>query len=224
MPRDLPQSVHIAPSILAADFMHLEDEVRRCEGAGLSVLHCDVMDGHFVPNLTFGPPLIAQMRKLTNLELDVHLMIEAPERSLEQYARAGADSITVHAEVSPHLHRTLSKIKELGCRAGVSLNPSTPLSVIEPVLEELDILLIMSVNPGFGGQKFIRSALDKIAEASDLKASGLGDYLISVDGGVDAATAPEIVAAGAQRLVAGSAVFGGDFSSKLSTLRGAVKC
>ncbi len=224
MTRPVETQIHIAPSLLAADFMHLEDEVRRCVAAGSTVLHCDVMDGHFVPNLTFGPPIISQLRRITKLELDVHLMIEAPEQSIEQYASAGADAITVHAEVSPHLHRTLSLIKEIGCKAGVALNPSTPISQIEHVLSLCDIVLIMSVNPGFGGQKFITSALEKLASLRVLQQSGRGDFMLSVDGGVDVTTAPLVVEAGAERLVAGSALFGPDFSSNIQRLRQAAGC
>ncbi|NUO19203.1 ribulose-phosphate 3-epimerase [bacterium] len=216
--------VHIAPSLLAANFMQLEHEVKRCTEAGATVLHCDVMDGQFVPNLTFGPPIISQLREITRLELDVHLMIEAPERSLEQYARAGADAITVHAEVSPHLHRTLTRIKELGCRSGVALNPSTPISQIESVLPVCDIVLIMSVNPGFGGQKFIPGALEKLATLRVLQQSGRGDFMLSVDGGVDAQTAPSVVEAGAERLVAGNALFGPDLHANMKRLRQAAGC
>ena len=171
MTQDAPCA--IAPSILAADFMHLADQVAECERAGIDVLHCDVMDGHFVPNLTFGPPLIQQLRQITKLELDVHLMIEAPERSVEAYAKAGADVITVHQEVSPHLHRTLEQIRALGARAGVSINPSTPIEMLEPVLGSFDYLLIMTVNPGFGGQRFIETMLPKIDTRGPL-ADGTG--------------------------------------------------
>ncbi|MBK6910764.1 MAG: ribulose-phosphate 3-epimerase [bacterium] len=217
-------AVHLAPSLLSADFLHLSEELRRCEQAGAGVLHCDVMDGHFVPNLTFGPPIIAQLRKATKLELDVHLMIEAPERSISDYARAGADAITVHAEVCPHLHRTLTQIKEHGCQAGVSLNPSTPVALIEHVLPLCDVVLIMSVNPGFGGQKFIPLALEKLATLRVLQQSGHGEFMLSVDGGVDPVTAPSVVEAGAQRLVAGSALFTGDFLGNFARLSQAAGC
>lgn len=224
MTRPVETQIHIAPSLLAADFMHLEDDVKRCHSSGSTVLHCDVMDGHFVPNLTFGPPIISQLRKITALELDVHLMIETPERSIEQYASAGADAITVHVEVSPHLHRTLARIKELGCKAGVALNPSTPVSSIEHVLSLCDIVLIMSVNPGFGGQKFIPIALEKLASLRVLQQSGRGDFMVSVDGGVDVTTAPLVVEAGAERLVSGSALFGPNFNSNMQRLRQAAGC
>ncbi len=179
------RTVRIAPSILAADFMHLADQVKECERAGIDVLHCDVMDGHFVPNLTFGPPLIRQLRKLTKLELDVHLMIEQPERSVEAYREAGADVITVHQEVSPHLHRTLQQIRALGARAGVSINPSTPIGMLEPVLGSFDYLLIMTVNPGFGGQRFIESMLSKIVHADRWRAETGFEFTLAVDGGID---------------------------------------
>lgn len=224
MTRPAETMVHIAPSLLAADFMHLEAEVQRCQTAGAIVLHCDVMDGHFVPNLTFGPPIISQLRRLTKLELDVHLMIETPERSIEQYVSAGADAITVHAEVSPHLHRTLARIKELGCRAGVALNPATPVSQIEHVLSLCDIVLIMSVNPGFGGQKFLPIALEKLASLRVFQQSGRGDFLLSVDGGVDVSTAPSVVEAGAERLVAGNALFGTDLIGNMQRLRQSAGC
>lgn len=224
MTRLLQTQIHIAPSLLAADFLNLAREVELCQNSGSTVLHCDVMDGHFVPNLTFGPPIISQLRKATALELDVHLMIDSPERSLDQYASAGADAITVHAEVSPHLHRTLMRIKELGCKAGVALNPSTPISAIEHVLELCDIVLIMSVNPGFGGQKFIHSALEKLASLRVLQKSGRGAFMLSVDGGVDPITAPLVVEAGAQRLIAGSALFGPDFNTNLEKLRLGAGC
>ncbi|MCB1059047.1 MAG: ribulose-phosphate 3-epimerase [Calditrichaeota bacterium] len=224
MSRSSETHTHIAPSLLAADFLHLEDEIRRCEAAGLTVLHLDVMDGHFVPNLTFGPPVIRQIRSITKLELDVHLMIEKPELSIADYARAGADAITVHAEVSPHLHRTLANIKELGCRAGVALNPSTPTAHVEHVLPLCDIVLVMSVNPGFGGQKFIPVALEKLASLRVLQQSGRGDFMLSVDGGVDPVTSPSVVEAGAERLVTGSALFGKDFDKNLLDLQRAAGC
>jgi len=223
MSKQLSNEVHIAPSLLAADFLHLADEIATCEKCGITTLHCDVMDGNFVPNLTFGPPVIAQIRKVTKLELDVHLMIEAPERSIESYAKAGANAITVHQEVSPHLHRTLTRIRELGCRAGIALNPSTPVSSIEHVLPYADLVLIMSVNPGFGGQSFLPLALEKLATLRVLQQTR-GDFMISVDGGVDTQTAPSVVEAGAERLVAGNALFGGNFAEKLAALKRSAGC
>ncbi len=202
-----PPKVVIAPSILSADHGRLAEELRAVEGAGADFVHVDVMDGHFVPNLTFGPPVIKSLRKATKLPFDVHLMIERPEQSLDQYIDAGADYITVHAEASVHLHRTLSYLKDRGKKAGVSLNPSTPASALVHVLELLDLVLVMSVNPGFGGQKFIPAVLPKI---ETLRASaerrGLG-YSISVDGGVDASNIGKLVEAGANVFVAGNAIF-----------------
>ena len=216
--------IHIAPSILAADFMHLADQVKQCEQAGADVIHCDVMDGHFVPNLTFGPPLIAQLHAATSLDLDVHLMIEAPERSMEAYRAAGASTISVHPEVSPHLHRTLARIREIGARAGVALNPSTPVECVEPVLGCFDLLLIMTVNPGFGGQRFIDGMIPKIRRAAEWRNSARAEFFIAVDGGIDPSTAPRVVQAGADWLVAGTAVFRGDVAANIRALRQAAAC
>lgn len=202
--------------------MHLADQIKTCEQGGADCIHCDIMDGHFVPNLTFGPPIIKQLSQLTKLKLDVHLMIETPERSLESYIKAGAHEITVHQEVSPHLHRTLHQIKELGAKAGVSLNPSTPVELLEPVLADLDLILFMSVNPGFGGQTFIPNVLKKIETAKLWKEQGRGDYLLSVDGGIDKTTAKSVVDAGVERLVAGTAVFKGDIPGNIRILRESV--
>jgi ribulose-phosphate 3-epimerase len=220
----LKKHIQIAPSILAADFLHLADQIKACEDAGADAIHCDIMDGHFVPNLTFGPPIIAQLSKLTDLELDVHLMIERPELSLHYYIDAGAQSVTVHQEVSPHLHRTLSRIRELGARAGVSLNPSTPVELLEPVLDSIDLLLFMSVNPGFGGQSFLPNVLYKIETARRWKTEGRTGFIISVDGGIDKTTAGRVVNAGVDRLVAGTAVFKGDIKKNISILRESVSC
>ena len=196
----------IAPSILSADFAALGEAIARVETAGADQLHVDVMDGHFVPNLTIGPPVIESIRKRTRLPLDVHLMIEEPERWIETYVRAGADWVTVHAEVCPHLQRTLNQIREAGARAGVALNPSTGPGVLEYVLDDLDLVLVMSVNPGFGGQSFIPTAYEKIRKIRALL--GKRPALISVDGGVKREHALPLAQAGAGVLVAGSAIFG----------------
>lgn len=195
----------VAPSILSADFARLGEVLAELKTAGADWIHVDVMDGHFVPNLTFGPPVIESLRKYSDLPFDVHLMIERPELSLADYRAAGADILTVHAEACNHLHRTLNQIRELGALAGVSLNPATSLSVIEAVLDEIDLILIMSVNPGFGGQRFIPQTLDKLTR---LKAM-IGDrpIFIEVDGGIGPQNAGTVRQAGAQALVAGSAVF-----------------
>ncbi len=199
----------IAPSILSADFGHLALEVQAVEAAGADWIHVDVMDGHFVPNLTIGPLVTAAVRRATRLPVDVHLMIEAPERYLADFVKAGADRITVHQETCPHLHRTLEQIRELGALPGVALNPATPVESLREVLPCLDLVLIMTVNPGFGGQAYIPSSTGKIKRTRDLlEARGRGEVPVQVDGGVDPVTAPEVVRAGATVLVAGSAVFG----------------
>ncbi|AMM40634.1 ribulose-phosphate 3-epimerase [Candidatus Desulfofervidus auxilii] len=197
----------IAPSILAADFANLASEIKAVEEAGADWLHIDVMDGHFVPNLTIGPPVVASLRKVTGLPLDVHLMIEKPDNYLEAFAQAGADILTVHVETCPHLYRTLESIHKLGKKAGVALNPATPLSFLEPILEEVDLILIMSVNPGFGGQKFIPQALSRIQTVREwIKKYNLKVDL-EVDGGISENTLSEVVKAGANVFVAGSAIF-----------------
>jgi ribulose-phosphate 3-epimerase len=198
--------IKIAPSILSADFAALGQDIARVEEAGADQLHVDVMDGHFVPNLTIGPPVVEAIRKRTRLPLDVHLMIEAPERSLQAFVSAGADLITVHAEACPHLQRTLVQIRELGARAGAALNPSTSLRALEYVLDDLDLVLVMSVNPGFGGQAFIPATYPKVRTLRTLL--GSRPVEISVDGGVKAEHAGPLVAHGASVLVAGSAIFG----------------
>lgn len=202
------QEVMIAPSILSADFGRLAEEVRAVEDAGADVIHIDVMDGHFVPNITIGPVVVTAVRKTSALPLDVHLMIENPDRYLEEFAAAGADWISVHVETCPHLHRTIQAIKHLGRKAGAVLNPATPLSALEEILPELDYVMLMSVNPGFGGQSFIPSAVAKIAKLKKLCLDlGLAPG-IEVDGGIGPATIGEVAAAGANIFVAGSAIYG----------------
>src|SRR5262245_27379442 len=195
----------IAPSILSADFGALGEDIARVENAGADLLHVDVMDGRFVPNITIGPVVVAAIRKRTRLPLDVHLMIVEPDRYLAEFARAGADSLTVHAEACPHLARTLAQIRELGVRAGVALNPATPPEVLEYVLDDLDLVLVMSVNPGFGGQKFIPSAYRKIRRLRTMLGARSVD--VSVDGGVKLEHARALAEHGASVLVAGSAIF-----------------
>lgn len=198
----------IAPSILSADFSRLGEEIKAVEAAGADYIHVDVMDGHFVPNITIGSPVVTAIRKVTKLPLDVHLMISEPDRYIADFAKAGSDIITVHAEACIHLHRTIGYIKELGIRAGVSLNPSTPLSVIEQILEDVDMVLLMTVNPGFGGQKFIKTMLPKIAEMRRIINDRGLKVELEVDGGVTLDNIYDISRAGADSFVAGSAVFG----------------
>ncbi|MCD6260671.1 MAG: ribulose-phosphate 3-epimerase [Thaumarchaeota archaeon] len=203
-----PHSIKIAPSILSADFSKLGDEVRRAEEAGADIIHLDIMDGHFVPNLTFGPIIVKAIRSHTKLPFHVHLMVEKPEDYIERVVEAGGDLVIVHAEACTHLQRILSMIRNLGARSGVALNPATPLTTIEYVLDDLDLILIMSVNPGFGGQDFIPSVLPKIRRARRRVMKRGLKIEIAVDGGVNVETAPKIVEAGADVLVAGTAVFG----------------
>ncbi|HWR44792.1 ribulose-phosphate 3-epimerase [Sporomusa sp.] len=218
----MTNTIKVAPSILSADFSRLADEIIKIEQAGADWVHIDVMDGHFVPNLTFGPPVIAAIRKVTKLPFDVHLMVTNPQELIEPFVKAGADIITVHAETAPHLHRLIQTIKEQGKKAGVSLNPSTPLTVVEEVLGDVDMVLIMSVNPGFGGQKFIPGAVDKIARLRAMLAERRLTVDIEVDGGINEATARQVAAAGANILVAGSAVYGApDIAEAIKAIRGA---
>jgi ribulose-phosphate 3-epimerase len=200
--------IELAPSILAADFAHLADQVRGAAAGGGSVVHVDIMDGHFVPNLTMGPPLVKSLRKATDLPLDCHLMIENPDQFIPEFCDAGANWMSVHQEACVHLNRTLHLIKDHGCRAGVVINPATPIETLSEVLDLADYILVMSVNPGFGAQKFIPGAVHKIRRLADLRAQrGLG-YRIEVDGGIDLNTVAEVVRAGAEILVAGNAIFG----------------
>ena len=201
-------SVRIAPSILSSDFARLADEVAKVERGGADQIHVDVMDGHFVPNITIGVPVVASLKKVTKLPLDVHLMISEPDRYLEAFASAGAAIITVHAEAVVHLHRTLTRIRQLGVKAGVAINPATPVDQIREVATEADVVLIMSVNPGFGGQKFIRRSVTKVSLTKALLAAAGSTAEIEVDGGVDSGNAATLVRAGATMLVAGAAIFG----------------
>ena len=205
----MASSVRIAPSILSADFAKLGEEVRAIDAAGADWIHIDVMDGHFVPNLTIGPGVVKALRPHTDKHFDVHLMISPVDLFLDDFAEAGADTITVHPEAGAHVHRTVQHIKSLGKRAGISLNPATPVDTLDYLLEEIDLVLVMSVNPGFGGQSFIDSQLRKI-EAIRARIDALGKPIdLEVDGGVDAETAPRAIAAGADALVAGTATFRG---------------
>ncbi|MBZ0156088.1 MAG: ribulose-phosphate 3-epimerase [Alphaproteobacteria bacterium] len=212
--------IKIAPSILSADFMRLGAEIKAVEASGADLLHLDIMDGHFVPNITIGPAVVEGIRKITSLPLDVHLMIEDPDKYIMDFVTAGADIITVHEEASFHLHRTVHLIRENGVKAGVSLNPATPLSHLECILPDLDMVLLMSVNPGFGGQKFIPFVLDKIrALRALLDARGLS-VPIEVDGGIKPGNAGEVASAGAEILVMGSAFFqAGDYKALMRELR-----
>lgn len=200
--------IELAPSILSADFARLGEQVALVERAGAHLIHVDVMDGRFVPNLTVGPLIVEAVRRVTRLPIDVHLMIVEPERYLDAFARAGAQLISVHLEASPHLHRTLSRIRELGCRAGIAINPATSLALLDDALDQADYVLVMSVNPGFGGQQFIPEALDKVRRlAKMIDARGLPTR-IEIDGGIGLENFADVAAAGARMIVAGSAIFG----------------
>ncbi len=200
-------TVRIAPSILAADFAKLGDEIAMCEAGGADWIHIDVMDGRFVPNLTYGAKVIETVRRCTSLPLDVHLMVVEPEKFFEDFAAAGASGMTIHAEAAPHLHRQLNRIRELGCRAGVALNPATPLNAVCEIIPELDLLLVMSVNPGFGGQEFIPYAVDKVRRARLMLDEADSQAAIEVDGGIARETIREMWSAGADTFVAGNAIF-----------------
>ena len=215
----MQQPIRIAPSILAADFARLGEEVRAVEAAGADMIHIDVMDGHFVPNITIGPEVVRALRPHCGLPFDVHLMISPADPYLEAFAAAGADILTIHPEAGPHAHRSLQRIKALGKKAGLALNPGTPAEVVEPLLEELDLILVMSVNPGYGGQSFIPAALDKI-EALRRRIDASGRRIdLEVDGGINIDTAPQAAAAGADLLVAGTATFAGGADSYADNIR-----
>ncbi len=201
------RSVVIAPSILSADFARLADEIAQVEAGGADWIHVDVMDGRFVPNLTFGAKVIDTVRRLTSLPVDVHLMVVEPERYFDDFAAAGATRLTIHPEVSPHLHRQLTRIRELGCEAGAAINPSTPLSAVSEVIVELDLLLVMSVNPGFGGQRFIPASVDKVRRARAMLDAAGTEAWLQVDGGISRDTIADVWDAGATAFVAGNAIF-----------------
>lgn len=201
---------YLAPSILSADFSNLSQQIRMTEMGGADWIHCDVMDGHFVPNITIGPVIVKAVRKTTKLPVDVHLMIENPDKYLEAFAEAGANYISVHVEEVVHLNRTVNRIKELGCKAGVVINPATPVSALTDIAEYIDLLLIMTVNPGFGGQEFIPNSIRRIEEAVILRSKLNANFLIEIDGGVNSKTIVKAKKAGADIFVAGSAIFHSD--------------
>jgi ribulose-phosphate 3-epimerase len=215
-------TIRIVPSILSADFAKLGDEIAMCEAGGADWIHIDVMDGRFVPNLTYGAKVIDTVRRCTSLPLDVHLMVVEPEKYFDRFVRAGASGLTIHAEAAPHLHRQLTRIRELGCRAGVALNPATPLNAVCEVIPEIDLLLIMTVNPGFGGQEFIPYSLDKIRRARLMLEEAGSDAALEVDGGISRETIGDVWSAGADTFVAGNAIFSArDPKGEIGALRAA---
>jgi len=213
-------NVRIAPSVLSADFGRLAEDIKRCEEGGADWIHVDVMDGRFVPNLTFGAKVIETLRGVTKLPLDVHLMVVEPEKYFDSFVAAGANVLTIHQEVAPHLHRQLNRIRELGCRAGAAINPSTPVDALHDVVGDLDLLLVMTVNPGFGGQKFIESTVSKVARARDMLTAARSTATLEVDGGISRDTITRCWRAGADTFVAGNAVFSApDVAAEIRALK-----
>jgi ribulose-phosphate 3-epimerase len=216
--------LYIAPSVLAADFSILGEQIALAEAGGADWIHLDVMDGRFVPNISFGPMVVSAIRKITKLPLDTHLMIVDPDKHLEAFREAGSDRITVHQEACPHLQRTVARIREIGAKPGVAINPATPSSTLTEIMNDIDLVLVMTVNPGFGGQKFLPGTLKKIREIKSMIRASKRDVRVEVDGGIDASTIPLVTAAGADTLVAGTSVFGKpDIRRALSDLRTSVK-